>query len=197
MEGKKHVFNTIENALITLDSESWQVLKGKALEHFKSHREGQKKQDFFNQLNEAFAYQYLISQGYSYVKILSESNRKNDKTPDISYVDNGKEYFCEVKTIGISLDEIFRRSATNEYVDRSNYIKLQPEFFNKLVDTIEKAKEQINTEGEGFVFVLIRPDDFSQTYMRTYREQITSFVQDYDRTKLVIKFECDGELFFN
>lgn len=191
---KRNFFITIENALITLDKESWETLKEKALKHFKGYREGQKKQDFFNHLNEAFAYQYLTSRGYSAIKILIENNK--DKTPDIAYTDNGKVLFCEVKTMCISQNEIIRRD-TNGYIDRSIYVKLQPEFFCKLIGTINEAKEQIDAKGEGLVFVLIRLDDFAQTYINTYREQITSFVSGFNLTKLVIKLESTGEVFFN
>ena len=49
-----------ERALATLDDESWEILKEKAIKHFPDHRKGQLEQGFFNQLNEAFAYRHLI-----------------------------------------------------------------------------------------------------------------------------------------
>jgi hypothetical protein len=190
---KEDFFNTLNEALITLDNESWRILKEKALVHFRGYREGQRKQDFFNHLNEAFAYQHLVSQGYTAVKFLIDD--KSNKTPDLSYIERDKEYFCEVKTIGISQDEINRRAITNLYVERSMYVKLQPEFLKKLANTICKAKEQIDAKGEGFVFLLIGFDD--STYIETYRNQITSFVESSVRTKLVIKYMFDGGLFSN
>lgn len=52
----KKYYQVYNNALIVLDDESWKILKEKALQHYFDHRRGQKKQSFFNQLNEAFAY---------------------------------------------------------------------------------------------------------------------------------------------
>jgi hypothetical protein len=52
-----------ERALRVLDPESWAALKAKAVAHFSDHRKGQLKQGFFNQLNEAFAYEHLVRSG--------------------------------------------------------------------------------------------------------------------------------------
>jgi hypothetical protein len=55
-EQKTKYYSAYNNALMVLDDESWQILKEKALQHYFDHpRKGQKKQGFFNQLNEAFA----------------------------------------------------------------------------------------------------------------------------------------------
>ena len=47
------------DALMLLDDQSWAILKAKAIQQYENHREGQTKQPFFNQLNEAFAYRHL------------------------------------------------------------------------------------------------------------------------------------------
>ena len=59
-------------ALNCLDPQSWAELKEKAARHFLDHRKGQLKQGFFNQLNEAFAYEHLTRRG--------SMNRKGDAT---------------------------------------------------------------------------------------------------------------------
>ena len=192
---KKQYFKTLNNALVSLDIASWQLLKNKALKHYNDYRIGQKKQGFFNQLSEAFAYQHLASLGYTDIKILAED--KNKKTPDLSYVENGKKKYCEVKTVGISDDEIERREAQGIYVDRQMYSQLSTQFFQKLDKDLEVAREQINAKGEGIVFVLIRLDDYADSNMNKYREQITSFVDEPNPTKLVIKIESTGEVFSN
>ena len=64
-----------ERALNSIDRESWIILREKAIAHFTDHREGQRKQGFFNQLNDAFAYQYLVRKGYNHVRILRENVR--------------------------------------------------------------------------------------------------------------------------
>src|SRR5262245_21184870 len=78
-------YRAYESAFQYLDSESWKELKTKAIQHIQDHRQGQLKQGFFNQLNYAFAYQYIVRKGYQQVKILAETRRT---TPDLSYQSN-------------------------------------------------------------------------------------------------------------
>src|SRR3974390_3112899 len=103
-----------------LDASSWKILKKKAVDHYMNQRRGQRKQGFFNQLNEAFAYRYLCRRGFRRVRFIQEGAQK---TPDIRFSDHGILKCCEVKTIGISDDEIKRRSS-NSVFDGSNYISL-------------------------------------------------------------------------
>lgn len=70
------LYRTYDRALSILDPASWNELSQKAINHFTDHRKGQLKQGFFNQFNEAFAYQFLIRQGYSDVAILPENGKK-------------------------------------------------------------------------------------------------------------------------
>ena len=51
------IYRAYDRALSGLDLASWHELTRKAIGHFSNHRKGQLKQGFFNQLNEAFAYQ--------------------------------------------------------------------------------------------------------------------------------------------
>jgi len=119
-------YRTYDDALRLLDARSWQVLSKKAKEHFLDHRDGQTKQGFFNQLNEAFAYRHLLRCGYRDVQMLSESQRP---TPDIRYTESGQMKHCEVKTLGISDEEIQRRSSV--LYDGSDYYRLGDGFFQK------------------------------------------------------------------
>lgn len=99
---KRKAYRTYDDALRLLDSDSWNILKGKAIAHFRDHRRGQHKQGFFNQLNEAFAYRHLVRQGFTAVRMLPEEGRR---VPDIRYRDGRYVKHCEVKTIGISDEE--------------------------------------------------------------------------------------------
>ncbi len=65
-----------------LDDESWHILKEKALQHYFDHRKSQKTQGFFNQLNEAFAYRYLVNKGFKNIRFIKEDKNKR---PDIEY----------------------------------------------------------------------------------------------------------------
>jgi hypothetical protein len=96
---KRKAYRTYDDAFRVLDPESWEVLKSKAIEHFRDHRPGLLKQGFFNQLNETFAYRHLVRQGYSAVKMLSEHGRR---VPDLRYFVGRRCQHCEVKTMSIS-----------------------------------------------------------------------------------------------
>src|SRR5258706_9956105 len=117
MPGARAHYRAYERALSTLDSESWRVLRDKAIAHFTDHRIGQRKQGFFNQLNDAFAYQYLVRRGCGHVRILREIGKTQ---PDIEYLDGAEKRFCEVKTIGIS-DEVIARRAKVQVTSSSIY----------------------------------------------------------------------------
>jgi len=103
---KGAAYRTYNDALQVLDGQSWQILKDKAVAHFRDHRRGQLKQGFFNQLNEAFAYRFLVRRGCIGVVMLPE---RGASTPDIRYVEAGWVKHCEVKTLGLSDEEIHRR----------------------------------------------------------------------------------------
>lgn len=55
----KRVYIELEDCLSCLDTDSWTILKNKAIKQFPNHREGQRKQGFFDILNEAKAYSFL------------------------------------------------------------------------------------------------------------------------------------------
>ena len=95
---KKRYYKTYDDVLRSLDPESWDVIKTKALNHFLDHRNGQIKQGFFNQLNEAFAYRYLSKNDIP-VAIIPEDGTT---TPDIRFGKPDQYNYCEVKTFSIS-----------------------------------------------------------------------------------------------
>ncbi len=181
---KKKAYRTYDDALRVLDRESWQVLKTKALAHFRDHRTGQLKQGFFNQLNEAFAYRYLVRQGYRRVKLITEQGRR---VPDLQYFDGGLLRHCEVKTIGISEEEISRRSSQGVFTN--TYLRLSEGFFKKLTDAIAKARSQIKEQGtSGLVYLLVLLDDIALDYYQDYRRQLAQFAQSNKIDDVHIKF---------
>lgn len=185
---KKH-YRSYNDALILLDNESWNILKEKAIGHFGNEREGQRKQGFFNQLNEAFAYRYLLRRGFRNVRFIKEGN---ERTPDISFVDRGTQSHCEVKTIGISDGEINRRSSHKLY-DCGVYFNLSRGFQSKLGAAIDRAWEQIHSLGEsGLVFILVRFDDMVLDHYRRYRKQLTEFCRSRGFENLAIKIGHRG-----
>lgn len=149
---KAQDYKTYEDALGTLDDESWRILSGKAIEKFQNHRNGNWKQGFFNQLNEAFAYRYLKSMGCLDVKFLHEDGAI---CPDISYMDGLDQAFCEVKTINISDDEIGRR-AEKKFSNTPQGGSLDAKCINKLNNTIDTAVQQMSKRGSvGLVYILM------------------------------------------
>lgn len=90
------IYSNYDTALSYLDHDSWRELSQKALAHFLDHRQGQWKQGFFNQINEAFAYQYLVRQSHTNVRILREGRTT---TPDIAYCAGSAPRHCEVKSM--------------------------------------------------------------------------------------------------
>jgi hypothetical protein len=125
--GKRKAYRTYDDAFRVLDPISWQVLKQKAIAHFRDHRKGQLKQGFFNQLNEAFAYRHLVRQGYRNVELLRESGHP---VPDLRYNNGRTLRHCEVKTLNISDVEIERRGSMKAFLNA--YVTLDDGFFGKL-----------------------------------------------------------------
>lgn len=185
-------YEAYEQALQCLDSESWNILSAKAIEHYKQHRDGQLKEAFYNQLNEAFAYQYLVNQGYENVKFLDDSAKKK-KTPDLSFEVVGKQFYCEVKSIGVSVDEL-RRSQSGQSYEGSVYYSLDEGFFNKIKSKFNEAAIQISEHGEGMIFIFIpRFDDFTFTYYLRYKEQILEFLDSNEVHEVYFKIGFNGK----
>lgn len=184
-------YGAYERAFSYLDQTSWRELRRKAVEHFRDHRAGQLKQGFFNQLNDAFAYQYLVRKGCSHVRVKPE----NGKTcPDLSYREHGQERFCEVKSMGISKEEIDRRERQQkEILDLSVYHRLSEGFLHKLGAAMTNARQQITSQGaEGLVFVVVNFDDFTASHYQTYRPQLENQVLTHEAPEVFVKIGLTG-----
>lgn len=185
---KEKYYHAYNESLMLLDNESWQILKGKAIKDYLGYREGQKKQAFFNQLNEAFAYQYLVRKGFKDVRFIKEGEKKNEKRPDIKFSVKNTQYYCEVKTLCISNLEITRRS-TMTVNDYSVYLSLNNGFLKKFRDAVTYAREQIYALGtNGLVYIIINFDDIALDYYQDYRKQLITFskTQGYDNLLMQI-----------
>src|ERR1700722_9370641 len=99
VSARRKIYRYYNDALMLLDGESWAILKAKAIQQYMNHRQGQTKEHFFNQLNEAFAYRYLLNCKFQNIRLIKEGKKP---PPDIRFLDHGKERSCEVKSIGIS-----------------------------------------------------------------------------------------------
>jgi hypothetical protein len=173
-----------------LDDQSWSELKRKALAHFKDHRKGQLKQGFFNQLNDAFAYQYLRRRGYSGVRVLREDGQVK---PDLEYIAEGQLSYCEVKTIGISQEQLARWEEGGAF-SSAIYRELSSGFLNKLDSTLTMAWQQITTqEAGGFVYLIVVFDDFTLDYYNRYRAQIQSQIKRHQAPSIYVKVGLSGQ----
>jgi len=165
---KRSAYRRYLDALRVLDNRSWAILKDKAVKHFRDHRPGQLKQGFFNQLNEAFAYRYLVRSGCTGVEMVPE---QASSTADIRYVEAGEIKHCEVKTLGISNEEISRRGSADVFTNA--YVNLNPGFFRKLVSDIDDAEAQIAAHRTGgLVYLVVLFDDIALDYYSEYRQEI-------------------------
>lgn len=187
--GKKYYYRLYNKALMVLDDESWNILKNKAIQHYLDHRKGQRKQGFFNQLNEAFAYRYLVRRGFHDVRLIGEGARTS---PDIRFVVHNTQNYCEVKTLGISDDEIDRRSSGN-VIDGAIYVSLNDGFLNKFCDAVATARKQIQAWGpDGLVYIIVSFDDIASDYYQNYRKQLIKLALNHGFENLFIKIGLRG-----
>ena len=94
------------DSLDLLDEESWEIIRDKAATSFSQTIKRRGKQPFFNLLNEALAYEYLVEANCENVSLVKEHGK--GKVPDIRFSKDGSDYYCEVKTIGTSEEELDR-----------------------------------------------------------------------------------------
>jgi hypothetical protein len=186
---KRYYYRLYDKALMTLDDDSWEILKDKAVRHYMDHRKGQRKQGFFNQLNEAFAYRHLVGSGFHDVHFIREGVCKS---PDIRFAVDNTQSYCEVKTLGISDEEIRRRSS-RKVINGALYVNLSAGFLNKFFEAVVTAQKQIAAWGAtGLVYVMILFDDIAQDYYQNYRKQMIKFALDNGFDNLFIKVGLRG-----
>ncbi|ASQ90667.1 hypothetical protein CHL67_06760 [Prosthecochloris sp. GSB1] len=187
---KKKAYQAYGKVLNKLDEQSWKVLKEKALNQFKNHREGQRKQGFFNQLNEAFAYSYLANQRCKNISFLKEDGNMK---PDIEYVFKNSKGYCEVKTLSISDLEIDRRGSLS-VIDGEVYCSLTDGFLNKFHEAICIAWEQINSLGkDGLVYLIVNFDDIALDHYKNYRQQLIRYCKKNEIRSVFIKIGYLGK----
>jgi hypothetical protein len=118
------------------------------------------------------AYQFLLRQGFNTVEILQEDGTRK---PDIAYRDCNNRRYCEVKSIGISDDEI-RRFSAEDVFDAAVYKDLSGGFRKKLGSDLKQAQQQISSQGgRGLVFLDARFDDLPWTITSAIDNSFRSF----------------------
>ena len=165
-----------EDALGVLSEKSWSLIEIKTIESFKQNIKRRGKQAFFNHLNEALAYKFLKDFGFDKIEFIPENKKK---TPDIEFYEGDIKYYCEVKTIGVSEQQLNIESGdcyqTN---DNTEYEYLGKPFFHKLKSTIDKAIMQMPSNSKkNIVFIVIKFDDFTNWFWLNYKNQIIEFLE--------------------
>jgi hypothetical protein len=124
------------------------------------------------------------------VRYVREGRRKSS---DIEFEDaRGQIMHCEVKSLGISDDEICRRSSRKVY-DGMVYFILKEEFLNKLHKAIDSAWTQIHSRGtDGLVFILITFDDIALDHYKRHRKQLITSLRSRRQSNLFIKIGLLG-----
>lgn len=169
----KQIIKELNLVFSKINKDSWGIYKCKLIDKFNEVKNDRGKSQFFNEVNEAYAYNYLIKKGYTNIKFIKEMRKS---TPDLQYSFKGKIRNCEVKTYNISDIEIERIKSNESYDSHKAYSELNENFFMKLKNIINKANEQI--EYKGCIMIYIKFDDFTLSYQKTYIKQISNWFEN-------------------
>jgi len=172
-------FFIYEQALQHMDSNTYSAFKDKIIGLFKQNEKNRGKRAFFDQLNEAFAYEFLNKLGYTSIKFIPEVRSKNSiKTADLSFEKSGNPGLCEVKTISVSDNELSRYTA-EEIFSSSAYKELDKGFFNKLRSDIDNANAKMEPlKTNKIIYIIVHFDDSILLYFPTYKKQITEYIKE-------------------
>jgi len=140
-EARRHWLR-IEEALQGLDQFSQKIMKNKVCKYLTKKHAGRGWHQLFDALNEARAYNYLISFGCSGVRLIPESIKNGEQTPDLEGILCSGKVLCEVKTINIS-DEEAKIRASDKPIVQNTKDQLEKFFFTKLRSCITRAEKQL------------------------------------------------------
>lgn len=172
-------FRDIEHDLQGLDATAWSYLKTELIPLLTARHPTRGWQALFDKINQAKAYNYLVSVGYSGVRFIPESKVKRQRTPDLQASEQGGcDVLCEVKTINVSMDEANRshEGGVGETTDR-----LPPAYFSKLACAVAEAKAQMEAYSKDrtakrLAYIIVNFDDRTHEYVDRYKFQIDQFM---------------------
>lgn len=201
-------YKIYENAMQSLDEDSWELMFDKALVAFKSNYKPKKvseaqfeekinKRSFFDHLNETFGYQFLVSEGYKNVRLLAEDKNKKHKSPDLTYEKKGIKYYCDVKTINRSDDDMERYKKGDSFSGLV-YLELSEPFLNKMATAIESGLKQIESKNAtGMVYIVVSFDDIGGTYYYKYQQQIVNLLRKFPDLEVYIRIGTLGKIWMH
>jgi hypothetical protein len=179
----KRLWLRIEKALQGLDPYSQKLLKKKVCPYLTKKHAGRGWHQIFDVLNEARAYNYLMSIGCSDIHLIPESIKNGLRTPDLEGVLCSGKVFCEVKTINISDKEAEIR-ASNKPIARNTPDQLEEAFFDKLRSCLTIAKKQLEDYDSAksarliaYIFINFDEHPFCE-YKDKYFQQIDHYLSE-------------------
>jgi hypothetical protein len=111
----------------------------------------------------------------------------------LEYSADGLTHFCEVKTVGVSDEEVERRRIPTRF-SPSGYKHLTAKFLTKLQSTLDLASSQIHARGSGgLIYVVFIPDDFTLEHYSTYRQQLQHCIDRHPERNIFIKVGLNGQ----
>ncbi|WP_332685421.1 hypothetical protein [Bosea sp. (in: a-proteobacteria)] len=171
-------YRDIQADLQSLDDAGWRYLKGELAPLLIAKHKTRGWQQLFDKLNQAKAYAYLVRDGCTDIRFISESKVKGQRTPDLEALARGKKVLCEVKTINVSDVEAsrFHSDDVQEIVDQ-----LPDGFLGKLESKIVLAIKQMQVycserSARRVVYIIVNFDDRLHEYVDRYQEQINQFL---------------------
>ena len=173
----------IEKALQGLDPCSLKVLKKKVCPYLTKKVAGRGWHQLFDALNEARAYNYLISLGCSAIHLIAESKKNGVQTPDLEGVLCSGKVLCEVKTINIS-DKEAKIRASDKPIVRTTQDQLEKAFFDKFRSCLTKAEKQLKAYDSAnstlliiYIFIIFDEHPFCE-YKERYFQQIDQVLSE-------------------
>ena len=176
---KAQVWAAREAQFASMDHLSWEALRSEASPYLTAKDAiGRGWSQLIAILNQARAHNYLKRHGCLEIAFVPRSRKSGIETPDIKASLVEQEVLCEVKTLGISDDEV---KARKEMLSRNIQWKLPPQFLTKLSKTIEKAQSQLHSyrtspQSECIAFLVMNFDDWLGEYKSTYYRQIDEYL---------------------
>jgi hypothetical protein len=169
-----------EKRLARLDSESWKILREKAVPYVSVDDSVRRYQQLWNILDEARGYVFLADQGYERIAFIKPDKGKKGgkRSPDLIGYKTGSTAVLEVKTINESCENL---AATALW--RTEAVTVRPdlaeEFKRKVIATVKQATCQLKSyphqTNRKIVLLVIRFDYGQKTGGHLYAE-LSNFV---------------------
>ena len=195
---KRSVWLAREKELQRLDREAWHFLKNEVFPYLSAcNHYGRGWEQLISILNQARAYNFLLDLGCSEIRFIPRI--KGKETPDLEATLDDNPIICEVKTINKSIQEVKARQRGEA---RKISASLEPEFFNKIISALRKAKSQMASYNNApkvrhIAFMVINFDDLLGEYKTNYYEEIDRYLDRMDIGEIEVVFFNQKTCFHN